>query len=125
MDENASSKVYVLPNEAGYITRIDGGYTISNITAPESWTLIDEGTGDRYNLCQSNYFDKPLVTDEGAYNYKLADGKPVECTAEEIAAQIAALPKPTPAPTSQENADAITDLQLALAEVYETMLGGV
>lgn len=123
MDDN-TSKVYVLPNEAGYITRIDGGYTGSNITDPEAWTLIDEGTGDRYNLCQSNYFGKPLVTDEGAYNYKLVDGKPVECTAEEIAAQIAALPKPTPVPTNQENADAITAIQLALAEVYEIMLGG-
>lgn len=122
--ETEKSKVYALPNEAGYITRIDGGYTISNITNPEAWTLIDEGTGDRHNLCQSNYFDKPLVTDEGAYNYKLVDGKPVECTAEEIAAQIAALPKPTPVPTAQENADAITTIQLALAEVYETMLGG-
>lgn len=123
MDDNAS-KVYVLPNAAGYITRIDGGYTISNITDPGAWTLIDEGTGDRHNLCQSNYFDKPLVTDEGVYNYKLVDGKPVECTAEEIAAQIAALPEPTPVPTNQENADAITAIQLALAEVYETMLGG-
>lgn len=123
MDDNAS-KVYVLPNEAGYITRIDGGYTISNITDPEAWTLIDEGTGDRYNLCQSHYFDRPLMTDEGPYIYKLVDGKPVECTAEEIAAQIAALPKPTPVPTNQENADAITTIQLALAEVYEMMLGG-
>lgn len=122
--EPIKSKVYALPNEAGYITRIDGGYTISNIADPEAWVLIDEGTGDRYNLCQSNYFDRPLMTDEGAYNYKLVDGQPVACTAEEIAAQIAALPKPTPVPTNQENADAITSLQLALAEVYELMIGG-
>lgn len=123
--DTEKSKVYALPNAAGYITRIDGGYTENNITDPTNWALIDEGTGDRYNLCQSNYFDKPLMTDEGAYRYKLVDGQPVKCTAEEIAVQIAALPKPTPVPTNQENADAITELQLALAEVYETMLGGV
>ena len=28
------SKVYVLPDSYGYITRIDGGYTIGNITDP-------------------------------------------------------------------------------------------
>lgn len=122
--ETEKSKVYVLPNEAGYITRIDGGYTVSNILAPETWVLIDEGYGDRYNLCQSNYFDKPLMTDAGAYAYKLENGHPVECTAEEIAAQIAALPTPAPIPTAKENADAITAIQLALAEVYELMIGG-
>lgn len=123
--ETPKSKVYALPSPEGYITRIDGGYTESNITAPEDWVLIADGYGDKYNLCQSNYLPQPLRTDGGAYRYKLVNGQVVECTADEIAAQIAALPKPTPAPTNQENADAITELQLALAEVYETMLGGV
>lgn len=81
------SKVYALLSAEGYITRIDGGYTESNITDPENWLLIDEGNGDRYNLCQSNYFPQPIRTMGGAYRYKLVDGQPVECTAEEIAAQ--------------------------------------
>lgn len=85
--EIQKSKVYVLLNDDGYITRVDGGYTISNITDPKNWVLIDEGTGDRYNLCQGNYFPLPIYTEGGAYRYKLVDGKPVECTAEEIAAQ--------------------------------------
>ena len=79
------SKVYAIPDAFGHITRIDGGYT-----TPEDltgWVLIDEGYGDRYNLCQSNYLPNPIVTDNGAYRYKLIDSKPVECTAEEIAAQ--------------------------------------
>ena len=81
------SKVYILPDSSGYITRIDGGYTENNITDPENWVLIDEGYGDRYNLCQGNYFPLPIYTEGGAYRYKLMDGKPVECTTEEIAAQ--------------------------------------
>ena len=58
--EMEKSKVYVLPDSSGYITRIDGGYTESNITDPENWVLIDEGNGDRYNLCQGNYFTQPI-----------------------------------------------------------------
>lgn len=85
--EMEKSKVYVLPDSYGYITRIDGGYTIGNITDPENWVLIDEGNGDRYNLCQGNYFPLPIRTMGGAYRYKLVDGVPTECTAEEIAAQ--------------------------------------
>lgn len=116
--EMKRSKVYVLLNSEGYITRIDGGYTIGNITAPENWVLIDEGAGDRYNLCQGNYFPQPIITMGGAYRYKLVDGKPVECTAEEIAAQEAALqPEPTPAePESGMSEDAIWD---AMASAYQ------
>ena len=95
------SKVYALLNAAGYITNIDGGYTIGNITTPADWVLIDEGYGDKYNLCQSNYFDQPIRTESGVYRYKLVDGKPVECTADEIAAQENAN-KPESAPTTEE-----------------------
>lgn len=115
--EMQKSKVYVLPNSEGYITRVDGGYTIGNITDPGNWVLIDEGNGDRYNLCQGNYFPKPIITDGGAYRYKMVDGVPIECTAEEIADQEAALqPEPTPAePESGMSEDAIWD---AMAAAY-------
>lgn len=76
------SKVYVLPDASGRITRIDGGYTMpEDLTG---WVLIDEGTGDRYNLCQGNYLPGPLTDERGVYRYKLADGKPVERTQEEM-----------------------------------------
>ena len=104
--EMEKSKVYVLPDSSGYITRIDGGYTESNITDPESWVLIDEGCGDRYNLCQGNYFPQPIITDGGAYRYKMVDGQPVECTAEEIAAQEEAL-KPVPTPTLESRVETL------------------
>lgn len=82
--EMQKSKVYVLPDSSGYITRIDGGYTIGNIKDFTGWVLIDEGYGDRFNLCQGNYFPQPIITMGGAYRYKLADGKPVERTQEEM-----------------------------------------
>lgn len=88
------SKVYVLTDENGRITRIEGGYT-----TPEDltgWTEIDEGTGDRYNLCQTHYFDGCIYTADGIPRYRLEDGKPVERTEEEIAADRAALPEPEP-----------------------------
>ena len=76
------SKVYVLPDASGRITRINGGYTMpEDLTG---WVLIDEGYGDRYNLCQGNYFDKPIMDDRGIYHYKLVDGKPVERTQKEM-----------------------------------------
>lgn len=83
MDTN-TSKVYVLPDADGRITRLDGGITVSNILDFTGWVLIDEGTGDRYNLCQGNYLPGPLTDERGVYRYKLVDGKPVERTQEEM-----------------------------------------
>lgn len=68
------SRVYVLLDEQGRITRIEGGYTIHNIKDFSDWMLIDEGFGDKYNLCQSNYLPYPLLTDDGLYRWKF-DGK--------------------------------------------------
>ena len=83
MEQNLS-KVYVLTDAKNRIVRCEGGYTISNITDFTSWVQIDEGTGDRYNLCQSHYFDGGLYTDDGIPRYKLADGAPVLRSDEEI-----------------------------------------
>ena len=81
---NEKSKVYVLSDAEGRITRIDGGCTLSNIKYFTDWVLIDEGYGDRYNLCQGNYFPQPIIDERGIYRYKLVDGKPVERTQEEM-----------------------------------------
>lgn len=100
------SKVYVLPDAEGRIIRIDGGYTISNIKDIENWVLIDEGYGDRYNLCQSNYLDKPLKDNLGIYRYKLTDGKAVERTPEEIDADYV---PPEPQLTAEELLNAMME----------------
>lgn len=91
MDEY-KSKVYVKVDNKNRITEIDGGYTISNIKDFSEWIFIDEGIGTKYNLCQSNYFDKPVTDDRGIYRYKLVDGKPVERTQKEMDDDYADIP---------------------------------
>lgn len=94
MDKIITSKVYVLADDQSRIIRCEGGYTTpADLTG---WVQIDEGTGDRYNLCQTHYFDGGIYTDDGIPRYKLADGQAVERTEEEIAADRAALPAPEP-----------------------------
>lgn len=121
--EMEKSKVYVLPDSSGYITRIDGGYTESNITDPENWVLIDEGNGDRYNLCQGNYFPQPIITDGGAYRYKLVDGVPTECTTGEIAAQEEAL-KPVPTPTLENRVEVLESTTDDMILLMADLIGG-
>ena len=76
--------VYVKTNTDGYITAVNSSAFLTDITG---WTEIDRGYGDKYHHAQGNYFPMPIITDGGAYRYKLVDGKAVECTAEEIKAQ--------------------------------------
>ena len=90
--EETKSKVYVYTDEKSRITHCEGGYTIENIKDFEGWTLIDEGNGDRYNLCQSHYFDGGLYTEDGIPRYKLVDGKPVLREDSEIQADIKEIP---------------------------------
>lgn len=92
-------KVYVFVNSNGYITSVNSSSFLNDISG---WIQIDEGFGDKYHHAQGNYFSKALLTEEGAYNYKLVDGAPVECTSEEISAQEEAL-KQDSAPTVAES----------------------
>lgn len=76
MDEY-KSKVYILIDLNDNIIRLEGGYT-----TPEDlsgWIEIDEGTGDKYNLCQTHYLEKPIIDFlTGKYNYKYINGQIVE-----------------------------------------------
>lgn len=109
MDEELKSAVYVQTDEQGRITRCEGGYTTpADLTG---WTQIDEGMGDRYNLCQSNYFPSGLYTEDGIPRYKLVDGQAVERTEEEIAADVAAIVQPV---TFQEQTRADLDFLAAM-----------
>ena len=121
--------VYVKVNESGYITAVNSSAFLTDFTG---WTEIDQGQGDKYHHAQGNYLPGPLMTDGGAYRYKLVNGKPVECTSEEIQEQEEAnKPLQTPslddrvtgleeAATEQETS--IRDLQLASVETYELLL---
>ena len=86
-------KVYVKTDETGRITAINSDAFLPDTT---DWVQIDEGDGDRYHHAQGNYLSKPLMTTQGVYQYKLVDGVIVERTAEEIAADTAAIPPPPP-----------------------------
>ena len=99
------SKVYIKTDDHGRVTACDGGYSTGNMGDMAGWTLLDEGEGDRYNLCQSNYFDS-LYTDEGIPRYKYADDIAVLRSEEEIAEDVAALPPPSPSPLEQVQTEA-------------------
>ena len=89
--------VYVKPNSDGYITAVNSSAFLTDTT---EWVKIDSGYGDKYHHAQGNYFPEPIYTDGGAYRCKLVDGKPVECTAEEIKAQEESnKPEPEPSPS--------------------------
>ncbi|MFU0833866.1 MAG: hypothetical protein ACFWUC_13145 [Oscillospiraceae bacterium] len=93
--EKTNHAVYAKTNDSGYITAVNSDVFLSDLTG---WTQIDEGTGDKYAHAQGNYFDKPLIDENGCYNYKLVDGEPVETTDEEKQAQIDARPASPPTP---------------------------
>ena len=86
--------VYVKPNESGYITAVNSSAFLLDTAG---WTGIDSGYGDRYHHAQGNYLPKPIITEAGAYRYKLVGGRVSEWSASEIleqesAAKMAELP---------------------------------
>lgn len=95
-------KVYIKIDTENRIISVNSSAFLQDTTG---WIGIDEGNGDRYHHAQGNYFPKPIITDGGAYRYKLVDGTPMECSAEEIAAQEEAL-KPTDKPTQADRIEA-------------------
>lgn len=79
MDEVITTyKVYVKTNADGIITAVNSSAFLPDvIIKADKWTEIDEGTGDRFHHAQGNYLDRPLVDENGIYNYKLVDSTPV------------------------------------------------
>ena len=61
-------KVYVKVNSNNEIIAINSEIFINDLT---EWTYIDEGYGDKFAHAQSQYFDKPLIDENGNYRYKL------------------------------------------------------
>lgn len=68
-------KVYVKVNDKNEIVEINSDIFIQDLT---DWIEIDAGYGDKYAHAQSQYFDKPLMNEEGNYNYKYINNKIVE-----------------------------------------------
>lgn len=65
-------KVYVKVNTKNEIVDINSSIFINDLT---DWVKIDEGFGDKYSHAQSQYFDKPLMNEDGTYNYKYEYGR--------------------------------------------------
>lgn len=112
--EIIKSKVYVKADAGGRIVRCEGGYTTPADLS--GWVQIDEGTGDKYNLCQSHYFADGLYTSDGISRYKLQNEKPVERTEEEIQADRDAI---VPPPASPDTASMQAVFALAQMQAQE------
>ena len=93
--EDMKSKVYIKIDENNRVLACEGGYTMDNISNIEEWIFIDEGYGDKYNLCQAHYFDN-LYTEDGIPRYKYEYGIAVLRSAEEIEADRPAEPEEEP-----------------------------
>ena len=65
-------KVYAKVNENKEIIEVGSSIFIEDTTG---WIEIDEGFGDKYAHAQSQYFDKPLINENGVYNYKYINNK--------------------------------------------------
>lgn len=123
--ETPKSKVYIKTDDQGRILRCDGGYTTpADLT---DLTYIEEGTGDRYNLCQSHYFDGGLYTMDGIPRYRWDGSAAVLRTDEELEADRAAIPEPKPSKTVDDRLTALeAEAEQAKAgrEALNILLGG-
>ena len=113
--------VYVKTNSSGYITAVNSS---AFLTDTSGWTEIDSGNGDKYHHAQGNYFHQPIITEGGAYRYRVVDGVPTECTAEEIEAQEEAL-KPVPTPSLENRMEILETDAVETREALEMILSGV
>lgn len=59
--------VYAKVNENGFITDVNSDIFITNFTG---WQKIDEGYGDKFAHAKSQYFEKPLIDEDGNYVIK-------------------------------------------------------
>ena len=125
MEFEMKSKVYIQTDTEGRILRCEGGYTTPVDLA--GWTYIDEGTGDRYNLCQGNYFQGGLYTMDGIPRYRWDGSAAVLRTDEEMEADRAAIPDPKPSKTVEARLTALeAEAEQAKAdrEALNILLGG-
>lgn len=65
-------KVYIKVNENNEIIKVESSIFLRDTTG---WIEIDSGYGDKYAHAQSQYFDKPLINENGTYNYKYINNK--------------------------------------------------
>lgn len=64
-------KVYVKVNANNQIIEVGSSIFITDLTG---WIEIDSGFGDKFAHAQSQYFAKPLINEDGTYNYHYVNG---------------------------------------------------
>lgn len=90
--ETPKIKVYIKIDESGRI--IAPPVSSIFLQDPEGYIEIDEGYGDKYSHAQSQYLPGPYATEKGIARFQWDGVSIIERTAEEIAADLAALPPP-------------------------------
>ena len=120
MENRKPSIVYIKSNSEQFITAVNSSAFLPDATG---WVEIDLGYGDKYHHAQGNYFPESIITDGGAYRYKLVDGVPTECTAEEIAAQEEAL-KPVPTPSLENRVEVLESTTDDMILLMADLIGG-
>ena len=125
MEFETKSKVYIQVDSDGRILRCEGGYTTPVDLA--GWQEIDEGNGDRYNLCQSHYFDGGLYPVDRIHRYRGDGWVAALRTEEDLAADRSAIPEPEPSGTLEGRLTALeAEAEQAKAdrEALNILLGG-
>lgn len=69
------TKVYIEVNSNNEIIKV---FSTDFEQPTEKSIYLNEGYGDKYRHAQSQYFEKPLMNDDGFYNYNYKDGKVIE-----------------------------------------------
>ena len=113
--------VYAKTDSGGYITAVNSSAFLPDTAG---WAEIDSGYGDRYHHAQGNFFPQPIITDRGAYRYKLVGGMVTECSESEILEQEDAQKRNTP-PTLQDRVDALETTSEDMILLMAEMIGGM
>ena len=71
-EKEKSVSVYVKTNNEGFVTDVNSDVFIKDF---EGWQKIAEGYGDQFAHAQSQFFDKPLLADDGRFNFRLEEIK--------------------------------------------------
>jgi len=71
--------VYIRVNKQNEIIEVGSNVFIENF---DNWIFVDEGFGDKYAHAQNQYLEKPIIDDNGIYNYIFKNNKITEKTKE-------------------------------------------
>lgn len=63
-------KIYYKANKDNYVTDIDSEVFLRDTTG---WLYLTCGRGDRYVYARTKYLKKPLIDENGNYNYTVKD----------------------------------------------------